>query len=604
MNKGLTSDNSSALSNIFKANTIRYIKVLVLLLFLITVALIILEFLLSNQHKLKLKNTIEYLQNSFIILTDMVYSKYYVTEGIIASELKSYYPYEMDKREFYENIKNELTFYRQEFTQKYDIFSSKELSQDLKNFLTNTHINISTMTINDIPETIELVLNSAMNRIPSSINDLSSNIELITIKNRDSYELMHNLLNEYYINWNKSIDILLNDSINLTNFRLLDIIYLILYFFISSILIIVLLKLLSIFSLDREKPINLFLTLKKRVFENLKVAAENFSNKLLNKFFGNEDNEEESQQEYQSNIQANDINIVKYKAANQYNSSIQKALTFMKIIVIIFLFILINLIYFIVKYFLSRYRKDKIHKFILLYEKNNLAQNHFIFDLDVFKSYLYNDSIPILNNENTKEAFLNVFLNISETFEESIIFTSKTSSFLSGKYLEKYEQYLHSDYSELIPQEYYNKYKPYLENKVKNGLKPIETRLFEIVRYFTIKYCDKNKLHDKNNNGISDILEENDSKLYEMNLLIQYTVKVWYKEVLNLMMDGFFDYYDSCKFFDIIFFICLIVVNILYYSIILKTYEEKLNVLLKKSSDLINLIPQEIKSIIIEKLNE
>ena len=139
---------------------------------------------------------------------------------------------------------------------------------------------------------------------------------------------------------------------------------------------------------------------------------------------------------------------------------------------------------------------------------------------------------------------------------------------------------------------------------MKNGLKPIETRLFEIVRYFTIKYCDKNKLHDKNNNGISDILEENDSKLYEMNLLIQYTVKVWYKEVLNLMMDGFFDYYDSCKFFDIIFFICLIVVNILYYSIILKTYEEKLNVLLKKSSDLINLIPQEIKSIIIEKLNE
>ena len=32
--------------------------------------------------------------------------------------------------------------------------------------------------------------------------------------------------------------------------------------------------------------------------------------------------------------------------------------------------------------------------------------------------------------------------------------------------------------------------------------------------------------------------------------------------------------------------------------------EEKLNILLKSSADLINLIPQEIKNIIIEKINE
>ena len=56
--------------------------------------------------------------------------------------------------------------------------------------------------------------------------------------------------------------------------------------------------------------------------------------------------------------------------------------------------------------------------------------------------------------------------------------------------------------------------------------------------------------------------------------------------------------------FFIIFFICLIVACILFYTIIWRIYEEKLIVLLKESVDLINLIPQEIKNVIIEKLNE
>ena len=82
----------------------------------------------------------------------------------------------------------------------------------------------------------------------------------------------------------------------------------IVYFIFSLIIIFIFLKLLSKFSLEREKPINLFLTLKRVVFENLKNCAENFSNQILNKFFGIEDNEEESQQDYQENIQPNDIN--------------------------------------------------------------------------------------------------------------------------------------------------------------------------------------------------------------------------------------------------------------------------------------------------------
>ena len=56
----------------------------------------------------------------------------------------------------------------------------------------------------------------------------------------------------------------------------------------------------------------------------MKNASESFSNKLLNKFFGNEDNEEESQKDYQTNIKANDINIIKFKALNEYKTSAKK----------------------------------------------------------------------------------------------------------------------------------------------------------------------------------------------------------------------------------------------------------------------------------------
>ena len=54
----------------------------------------------------------------------------------------------------------------------------------------------------------------------------------------------------------------------------------------------------------------------------------------------------------------------------------------------------------------------------------------------------------------------------------------------------------------------------------------------------------------------------------------------------------------------IIIFVLFIIIATLNYCIIWKSYEEKLHNLLKKSFDLINLIPKEIKFIIVSKLNE
>ena len=604
LNKGLSSDSSTALSNIFKANTINYIKILINFTFLSTAALLFLEFFITIGHIKKLKRKINFLQNGYTILTNMLYTKHYITEGVVAQKLDNKYLMVSSYgtlKNFLDNLSNELSLNRQEFTEVYDTFMTNELCKEYRDFMENTKITIYTLTVN-INETLPILFNSAMTRISSCMNNIVSNPSLMVMSNRDTYELMKNLINEYYINWEKVVKILLNDSIKATKFKIPLMIMVICYLIISIIVLFVFLKLLSRFSLDREKPINLFLTLKKVVFENLKNSAENFSNKLLNKFFGNEENEEESQQDYQANIQSNDINIAKFKAANEYNSSINKAFYFITIIIIIFIFLFLYLIYFIAKYFNFVKKMDNINQFILLFDKTNIAKSDFILSIEIFKSYLFDKDIPILNQMNTRKEFIDTFINLTDKFEDSVIYTSKTKSFLSGNYLKKYEQYYLGDYSELLDQKFVAKYKDTLNSILNYGLKPIETKVFEIIRYFTVLFCKGE--FDKKINGVLEIFSRGGNKFFEMNLLSEEIDREWFNGVLKLMIDSFYDYQDQTNLNYIIFFACFLVIAILYYFIIWRIYEEKLNSLLKGSVDLINLIPQEIKNIIIEKLNE
>ena len=605
INKVLVSESSSSLSNIFKTNSVNYIKIIIALAFFITFLFLVLEFIITYRQMNKLKKKNNYLYNSYRAMTNILYTKYYVTEGVLANTLNiEYVPviYNMDITHFINDVVEELTECRNKFTELFSIFTSNDLCQEYNNFMKITKINIATLTVNK-HENLEILFNNALSRVPASLNDLIANPYSIKMDNRDTYELMYNLINEYYMNWQKVINILFNDSIKATKLRLSLKFFIVLYFIISAIFFVILFFLLSKLSLDREKPINLFLTLKKNVFENLKTSAENFSNKLLNKFFGNEENEEESQQYYQANIQPNDINIVKFKAANEYNYSVIKAFSFIQIIIIILVFLFLYLLYFVLKYFLFRQKMANIYNYILLLDKTSAAQTDYILSLDIFKSYLYNKSIPILNQKDTKALFIENFINVSNKFEDSIIINSKRDSFLDGKYWQKYGKYLYGDFRELMDKVFYEEHKNMLDT-TKNGLKSVQIRFCEIIRYYTIKYCNFNTLYDIVEDDISFILKEKEYKLYEISILVQLIMKTWYENVLKLMMNSFFEYIDETNLNYIIFLICLIILAILYYSIIWKTYEEKLNILLKGSSDLINLIPQEIKNLIIEKLNE
>ena len=143
-----------------------------------------------------------------------------------------------------------------------------------------------------------------------------------------------------------------------------------------------------------------------------------------------------------------------------------------------------------------------------------------------------------------------------------------------------------------------------IQNYVNFGIKPLKTRVYETIRYYILNYCASDELFNKEYDGISYILKLMDYKFIDLTNIVKTVVRIWYNGVSNLLMESFYEIQSRSKFIYSILFICFIIILILYYSIIWKTNEEKLNGLLKESAALINLIPQEIKNIIIEKLNE
>ena len=603
-NKGLIADSSSSLSNIFKGDVIKYISLLFDLAFILSIGFIIIEFIITNNQMNKLKTKINFMKKGDAILCDLLYIYQYVIESVLSNSLDFYYRAAAfsGKEALLYSISKEMALIRQEISEIYNTFTSNDLSEEYKNLMNSEKIDIYTLTIK-MPDKITLLYNNGINRITSSINNLASNPLLINMDNRDTYELVHNLLNNYFIFWYDMSKILTKDAHSATKLKIPLLLILFGYLIISIIILVIFLKLLAKYSLDREKPINLFLTIKKVVFEELKNSADNFSNQLLNKFFGNEENDQDSQKEYKINIKENDINIAKFKALNEYNSSFLKAFDFIIIIIIITIFFLLIFIYFIAKYINFRKNMDNIDQFITLFNALNIAHADVVITVEIFKSTLFNKSIPILDDEDTIDEFVSTFLIPTERFEDIIILTSKTKSFLSGEYLKKFEQYLLDDYSDLLDQKFDERNSQLFFSYVKYGIKPVELFILEILRFYTIKYISSSEF-DINNDEISIILAGNEYNILILNMLLESLLRKWYSGMNNLMIDSYYDFHKKTKTTNIILFVLLIIIVILYYLIIWKIYQEKLNILLKESINLINLIPQEIKNIIIEKIVE
>jgi hypothetical protein len=332
LSREFSSDTSSSLANIFNAKSITYIKATSGIIFFVICAFMTVEFILTYMHIKSISEYTHYMDNGYKLLNNILYTKYFLTEAITANTIESYLNMtEEETGEYIDKMKNELSTYRSEFVDVYNSYSNASVTfnKAYLNYTKNGLVNIKTIS-NGMEREEKQPFSTAMNRIPTCVFYVSTVIDSKTVMkmdDRNSYELMKNLLNSYYNSWGMATEYLVENVKEHCSKSVSSIVIFILSIIITFAFLILFWKIMTIFIEDREKPINLFLTIKKTIFEDLKNSSEGFSNKLLNKFFGNEDNDEESQQDYQANIKANDINIIKFKARNDYKTSVNKERT-------------------------------------------------------------------------------------------------------------------------------------------------------------------------------------------------------------------------------------------------------------------------------------
>jgi hypothetical protein len=338
------------------------------------------------------------------------------------------------------------------------------------------------------------------------------------------------------------------------------------------------------------------LTIKKKIFEDLKNSAENFANKLLNKFFGNEENEEESQQDYQTNLQPNDINIVKFKSPSNASYS---CLNFWVKIVQLILFLGVVETYFIFKYVYSMDNFKNMIKFLDVYGITESTDSNIISNIDIVKSFLYNNTIPI-NEKDSVEPFINVFYSISDYIEQTIIETSKTESFLKAHYRKDFIGYLYSDFSALIQDDIdITQFK----DDLKNGFRPILSDIYEIIIYFEYLYLSNETYYSDTRVNTTCSLINHENWIY-LNSMVKNILRYFFQEIEDMLYNTFQNYIKKAKVVHTIIFIVLQCLLLIYYIIIWRRYYITVKIMIKKSQELINLIPEEIKYIMVEKINE
>jgi hypothetical protein len=602
------SDVSSVLSKLFDDYAIHLFVFISLAIYAYIVILSTLEFAFTYRQINKVQKDLNFFQKGSSIMNIMLYTKFFLTEAVIANKYNNSNKYyigqeSMELNDFNNEIKRELSINHQQFSELFNSFTSNSnhFSKEYRDFMDNTFMDFYSLA-NDMPVNETKQFSASLNKIPASLFYVSTVLDaqnVLTMEMRNTYELMQNLLNGYITNWKKINIILGEDAKKSTENIIFSLIILILtiIFAISSVYIYY--RVLFNISINSERPINLILTIKKKIFEDLKSSAESFANKLLNKFFGNEDNEEESQQYYQTNIQSSDINIVKFKSPSTGSYS---CFTFLLHILQIILFLGVVECYFIFKYIYSMDNFDNMNKYIDVYNITEFTDSDIISSIDIVKSFLYNDSIPIYE-EDSINSFISAFYYISNYIELTVIETSKTTCFLKYDYKEKFIEYLYGDFSDLIRDDVdISKYK---NDEIKNGFRPILSQIYEIIRYFGFKYLSKEDEYQNNkndNDGICTLI--NDEHWIELNSIVKNILRYWFTNIESIMDRYFRDYISKAKVVHIIIFVILQCLLLLYYIIIWRRYYITVKVMFKKSQELINLIPEEIKYIMVEKINE
>ena len=602
IDKELAGTNSSvSLANVLDVNSLKIIKYIDFFIYVFTLIILIIEFILSYNFLSLHTERYSYFKYSYRLLSDLTYIKYYVTEGIATTEL-NYYRMSASKKEenYLKKIQENIKEYLNDINDIISKFDSSKMSfpKEYIDYIYNTNISIKTIN-NGVPTTEVHPMISAKTKLTNALFHISSSDNGIDFSDKYAYELMVNLLNSYYLTYERIIIILSNDFDNNTkNCGVKNIVIFSVSLFISAVYLIIFYNLMLKLDNDREKPINLFLTIKNSVFEDLKNSAENFSNKLLNKFFGVDEEEEESQKDFQANIKPKDINISKFKALNDYRLNNKKGTSFLFYFVQLFIFYGIVILILLIKYLNTIFYYKNVKDYIQIYNATNFAEIYIVSVIDIMKQYFYNVSIVNYGfNETTQiNNFLIGFLTLSHYISITIKETSKAEGFLKSEYRDLFIKYFYENFSEI-----FNSEDPNYVQYTSVGFKSVNAELTESLRFLYISYFMDNKTNSSNLMA-SDYI--NDRRWSYIDTILFSFLKPWYTYMIKTM-DEFFneDNYDKESTHILLFAIMLIAIS-LYYWIVWKNYEEEFINSIQRSFDLINLIPEEIKNIIVKKLNE
>ena len=263
------------------------------------------------------------------------------------------------------------------------------------------------------------------------------------------------------------------------------------------------------------------------------------------------------------------------------------------------MFLIIVEIYFIFKYVYSLSNFGGVNKYIDVFNITTLTDSDIISTVDIVKSFMYNDSIPIYETQSITP-FINIFYVIADYIEKAVVIVSKTDCFLEGEYKDKFIQYLYSDFSQYVNKDA----KGYENYDLSNGFRPILSQIFEIIRYFEFQYLTKEEEYNSQRYEGAVCSLINDQSWVELNFIIKNMLRNWFSNIEILMNDIFEDYVRKAKVVHTIIFVVLQCFLLLYYVIVWRKKFIKIKTVIQKSQELINLIPEEIKYIMVDKINE
>jgi hypothetical protein len=120
---------------------------------------------------------------------------------------------------------------------------------------------------------------------------------------------------------------------------------------------------------------------------------------------------------------------------------------------------------------------------------------------------------------------------------------------------------------------------------MKNGFKAVSMRYFELIRYLGVQIKDPDYQMILNSSEFYEIGKINkllfllfifNFKFIKIDQILKHIIRVWFDDLLDIQMLSFTDYLGQINLINVSSYIVLIVSIIIIYSLIWKSFEEKL----------------------------